>query len=137
MRQRRAPNKARCLLRTCFCFGADSSGEIAFLMLRVNSTSTLSRRIDVLVVVVIAPRPEDVDGLRHETMHNSGRCCGSGRTCYGAGRMSKALRTGVGFGLKVGPRQAQREKGSSPTLLICLGWSVRCVPSAELAKTNL
>jgi len=75
-----------------------------------------------------------VDGLRHETMHNSGRCCGSGRTCYGAGRMSKALRTGVAFGLKVEPRQAQREKGSSPTLDVngcCCSfvWVGRCVAS--------
>jgi len=90
--------------------------------------------MDVLVIVVIAPQPEDVDRLRHETIHNSGRCCGSGRTCYGAGWMSKALRTSMGFGSKVGPRQAQREKGSSPTLDVngcCCSfvWAGRCVAS--------
>jgi len=107
--------------------------EGQFYLYLVSGDGT-GQQMDVLVVVVVAPRPEDVDGLRHETMHNSGQCCGSGRTCYGAGRMSKALRTGVAFGLKVGRRQAQREKGSSPTLDVngcCCSfvWVGRCVAS--------
>jgi len=91
----------------------DVEGQFYLYLVSVDGTG---QQMDVLVIVVVAPQPEDVDGLRHEMMHNSGQCCGSGWTCYGAGQMSKALRTGMAFGLKVGPWQAQREKGSSPTL---------------------
>jgi len=49
----------------------------------------MGQQMDVLVLVIVVPQPEDVDGLRHETMHNSSQCCGSGHTCYRADRMSK------------------------------------------------
>jgi len=55
--------------------------------------------------------------------------------------MDKVPSAGVGFGLRIGPQQARREKGklnagNQRVLLIFLGWSVRCVRSAEVAKTN-
>jgi len=103
----------------------DVEGQFYLYLVSVDRTG---RQMDVLVIVVIAPRPEDVDRLKDEMMHNSGGCCGSGRTCYRAGQMNKALRTGMGF------RQAQREKGSSPTLDVngcCCSfvWVGRCVGS--------
>jgi len=72
-------------------------------------------------------------------MDNSGRCCGSGRTCYGAGRMRMALGTGVGFGLRIGLQQVRRENGSSSTLEVYMcccsflrvGWRVRCIRSGR------
>ena len=104
----------------------DVEGQFYLYLVSVNG---MGWQMDVLVIVVIVPQPKDMDRLRHETIHNSGQCCGSGHTCYGAGWMSKALRTGMG---RLGHGRHKGEKGSSPTLdvngcccsFVWVGWCV-------------